>query len=115
LGVGVELLRQYSNRSDLLDDLTKTLERVQKERRTGSSEEEAELEAEGLLRAVRSPQVWRIHDRLTSDDIARMIEDYHAGATLRELAARYSIGLTNVKRLLREHKARRKDRRDSAA
>jgi len=100
-----------ANRSDLLDSLTKTLERVRQERRTDPSEEDTE----GLLRAVRPPRVWRIRDRLTPDDIAQLIEDYRAGATARELAARYSIGLTNVKRLLREHKARRKDRGHSMA
>jgi hypothetical protein len=53
-------------------------------------------------------------DRLAPENITHLIERYHAGATAKELAAQYSIGLTDVKRLLREHRARRKDRRDTA-
>jgi len=43
-----------------------------------------------------------------------LITCYHEGATLKELSAEFKIGLTTVKRLLREQKARRKDRQDFA-
>ncbi len=62
----------------------------------------------------RAPGPWRIRDRLTPADVQLLITCYHEGATLKELSAEFKIGLTTVKRLHREQKARRKDRQDFA-
>ena len=50
---------------------------------------------------------WQVADRLTADDVTTLIEAYLAGTTVRELAAKYGIGMTTVKRILRERSARR--------
>jgi hypothetical protein len=107
----VGLIRQYSNRVELLNEITRTLQRVRDERRTDSSEQDAE----GLLRAVRPPRVWRVRDRLSPEDIAQLVKDYRAGASLRQVANQYGISRPSVVNLLRQHKARRKDCSGEAA
>jgi len=55
-----------------------------------------------------------LSSRFTCDDVASMIDKYQAGATIKQVATEYEIGLTSLKRLLRERKARRRDRPDVA-
>jgi DNA invertase Pin-like site-specific DNA recombinase len=52
--------------------------------------------------------------RLSSDDIARLIDRYQAGEIARMLAEEFGISHSSVKRLLRKHKARRKDCNDGS-
>jgi Mor family transcriptional regulator len=56
-----------------------------------------------------------VADRLSPSDLADLIARYRAGNTVRDLAERFNLGTTTVKRLLREHKARRKDQRTESA
>jgi len=105
----VDLLHRYSNRTDLLDELTAIQRRLKQERRTPPCGESVSVSN------IPPPRKWRVRDRLTPADIAHLIEDYHAGSILRELAERYSISTGSIKRLLRERKARLKDRRNNAA
>ena len=51
---------------------------------------------------------WQVADRLTQEDIAVLVDAYLAGTTARELAAKYGIGMTTVKRMLRERGVRRR-------
>ena len=100
----VDLLISYSKRSDFCDELATTLARLS----------DAEQAAESTsVSSDHSPRLWHVRDRLTENDLQQLTTRYHEGATGRELAAEFKIGLTNVKRLLREHKARRADRAGS--
>lgn len=94
----LDLLRRHSNRSHLLDDLTTTPWSGQ---RGNGALPYLKRTPRGTTPRCPSSSVWRVRDRLTPDDIAQMIEHNHAGAAPGELAAQYSIALTNVKCLLR--------------
>jgi DNA-directed RNA polymerase specialized sigma24 family protein len=100
--VVVDLLISYSNRLDLADDLTVTLSKLDQAVRDNRS-------VKCSVNNARLPTVWRVSDRLSEADIERLITYYREGTTAKELATEFEIGLTNVKRLLREHGARRKD------
>jgi hypothetical protein len=105
----VELCSRYSNRDDLLDPLVSVLEQINAS--TPASEAEDQLvSADGA-----TPKAWRVADRLSPSDVADLIASYQAGNTVRDLAERFDLGTTTVKRLLREHKARRKDQRAESA
>jgi len=61
------------------------------------------------VRSVHDPRVWRVSDRLDGTDIQRLISGYRGGMTVHQLAEQFKISMSSVKRLLREHRARRKD------
>ena len=103
----VGLLTTYSKKSWLADDLSRVLLRL--------APTQADQPDERLsVSSEHAPTMWRIRDRLTPDDIQLLIACYREGASLRELAAEFKIGLTNAKRLVREHGARRKDQGTAA-
>src|SRR4051794_23415121 len=52
-------------------------------------------------------ELWRLRDRLTEAQIKQLIAEYHPGATIKAVAARYGLGTTTIKRLLRQRNARR--------
>jgi hypothetical protein len=52
--------------------------------------------------------MWRVRDRLDDAGVRRLTSAYRDGATTRQLAEQFSIGMTSVKRLLREHQVRRR-------
>jgi DNA-directed RNA polymerase specialized sigma24 family protein len=96
----VDLLLAYSKRLDLLSELVSAVERLQA--RDG--------EAPKTGRSVRSdqaPQVWRVSDRLSEAERHSLVSHYLAGITARELAERFKISKSSVKRLLRERGIRR--------
>jgi len=39
----------------------------------------------------------------------QLLAEYHDGATIKAVAERYGLGTTTIKRLLRQHRARRCD------
>ena len=101
-------LRRYSNRDDLLKPLVSVLKRISEE--PPVTEEEAQLvSADGP-----TPRAWHVRDRLTSADIKGLVTSYRAGDTIRVLAEQYSISTSSVKRLLREHGARKQRPRSIA-
>lgn len=98
----MDLLRRYSNQHGILADL--------------------DYAAKSLDRALRQPAAPRrsvsstapapprtAEDRLGEDRVAELIWRYET-VTAPELAKEYGISLSAVKRLLRRHKARLKDR-----
>jgi hypothetical protein len=88
----VGLLARYSNRDDLLRPLTDLLQRL----------EQATPDVEPPPRQVASRAHRRpVRYRLTDADVQQLVELYEAGATGQELAAKFCLGLTSVKRLLR--------------
>jgi hypothetical protein len=100
----VDLLMAYSKRSDLLFDLARAVEQL-----CGGGVDER-----GGVCSVRSEyaaRVWRVRDRLSEANIGSLISHYQTGATARELAEHFNIGITSVKRLLREYGVRRNDDR----
>jgi hypothetical protein len=50
---------------------------------------------------------WRICDRLTAEDEQALAASFRAGTAKHQLAERYGISLSSVKRLLRKHNVRR--------
>ena len=50
---------------------------------------------------------WSLRERLSDDMVRAMVCAYRAGATARELAVTYDLGLSSVKRLLRIFGVRR--------
>ena len=98
----VELLRRYSNRDDLLKPLVSVMERVHEE--TPATPHEAPPLASDYR---PGPPRRQVSERLTAEDIKTLVSAYLAGSTIRELAERYGLGTTSVKRLLRQHGARK--------
>ena len=93
----VELVRRYSNRADLQERLAYARSRVGQD---GAQEPESSNTAWG-----RAPGMRR--NRLTDDDIERLIAEFLAGTTKRVLSDRYAVSLTTVKNILRKHGVRR--------
>jgi len=93
----VELLVAYSKRLDLVSSLVSAVERLR-----GAEG--------GGVRSVgceRSPRVWRVRDRLSAADVQHLVSCYRDGVAVRELAGRFKISPSSVKRLLRERQVRR--------
>ena len=99
----MELLRRYSNRPELVEPLRAVLKRLKVDSPDASPE--------GNVAAVTSAPstVWRLRDRLTEAQVEQLIAEYQAGATLKQVAARYGLGMTTIKRLLRRRRSRRCD------
>jgi DNA-binding transcriptional regulator YiaG len=46
---------------------------------------------------------WKLYDRLTPDDIKRIVHDYGLGTTQKNLAIRFNVSVSSVQRVLRDH------------
>jgi DNA-directed RNA polymerase specialized sigma24 family protein len=51
---------------------------------------------------------WAVAHRLAADDLQAVVDSYRAGATARELAGRFSISESSVKRLVRRAGCRKR-------
>ena len=96
----MDLLRRYSNRSDLLARLAEV-------RRAMAESGAYERQAPTVNVPARPVNTWRVRDRLTDDEVRVLIADYLAGTYLRELAERHNISLSALKVLLKRHGVRR--------
>lgn len=96
----MEILQHYSNTPELLHDLRATLRAL-----TEPDDLDSELRA-----AEQVAKPWSMDERLTKDQVGEIICRYHAGALGQELANDFHISLSSVRRLLRKHGARLKDR-----
>ena len=67
-----------------------------------SQDDEDEPDLGGSRRAP-STRRWAVADRLTADGLRKVVECYRAGTTARELAEKFSISDSSVKRILRRH------------
>ena len=94
----VDVIRQYSKNRGLLDDLARTI---------AQTEQAAKIQDQrrSVRTTARTNERRTLQDRLNADDLRRLIVAYHSGTTQRELAERYGISVTSVKRLLRLHRA----------
>jgi len=94
-------VRRYSNRTDLQEQLSQALRRL--------NEKQAHEAPASMVAAGQASRVWRVRDRLTDDNVCELIERYRAGATARVLAGEFKISHSSVKLVLRQHQVRRKD------
>jgi DNA invertase Pin-like site-specific DNA recombinase len=98
----VGVLRRYSNRPDLLEQLRKTaviLSRDGHDDNTG-----AQVATETVVRSRR------LRDRFCSEDLQTMIALYRSGTTARLVAEKFGVSERSVKRLLQQHGIRRERR-----
>ena len=98
-------IRDYSKRPDVGVDLKRARYRLAKAIKVDEPAERQSVASTG-----RKPRVWSVEDRLPPEKIAAMIEDYRSGSTGREVAEKYEISLSSVRRLMRKHGARLKDK-----
>ena len=97
----VELLKRYSNNSTLRDDLHYA-------RQAGISQDDEDEPDLGGSRRAPSTRRWAVANRLAADGLRKVVECYRAGMTARELAQKFSISDSSVKRILRQAGARKR-------
>jgi transposase-like protein len=51
---------------------------------------------------------WSMRDRFSAEDLQAMVDLYSSGATAKQVAETFGIGLTSVKRVLRDHGTRKR-------
>jgi len=86
----VEVLRRYSNRGDLVKSVQTVLRRI---------EEADQTDEPGVLSTGRDGGP--VRKRLSEADLAELVASFRAGTPKHELAARYGVSLSSVKRVLR--------------
>ena len=101
----VGVLRHYSNRPDLLQQLQSTAVILSNAGRDTEVDTDGEASACGVIRSRR------LRDRLSPDDVQAMIELYRLRSTARQVAEKFDVSLSSVKRLLRQHGVGREGRR----
>jgi hypothetical protein len=94
------VIRRYSNRPDLLEQLRKVASILLDSRQDDDTG--VKVAAECVVRSRR------LRDRFSSDDLQMMIDLYRLGATAKQVAEKFGVNLRSVKRLLHQHGVRRK-------
>lgn len=97
----MELARRYPNRPDLLNPLVRVMSMIGAE-----PSETADRDRPSVEGANVAPR--RISDRFAAHDLNALADAYRSGTTATALATRYGMGLTSVKRLLRERGVRKR-------
>jgi Mor family transcriptional regulator len=87
-----EVLRRYSNRPDLLGPMIDVLRRI---------EENDQANEPGVHSTAGGGARVRVRERLTEAEFGEMLASFRAGTPKHELAKRYGISLSSVKRVLR--------------
>lgn len=101
----VGLIRDYSRRPDVGDDLKRSRYRLAKAVAADVPSKRLSATSTG-----RRPRVWSIEERLSPETVAAMIADYQAGSIGKEIAEKYGISLSSVRRLMRKYGGRLKDK-----
>lgn len=96
----VELVRRYSNRSDLQERLAGACQRA-------AGRDDSQQEPDDSAVNGRASGVWRVQDRLSDEDVAEIIGQFRAGTAKHALAVQFGISLSSVKTLLRQRGIRR--------
>lgn len=99
---GVEVVRRYSNRPDLLKQLRNVaviLSDVSQDDWAG-----VKVTTECVIRSRR------LRDRFSPEDLQTMIDLYRSGTTAKQVAEKFGVSLRSVKRLLRQRGVRREGR-----
>jgi DNA-directed RNA polymerase specialized sigma24 family protein len=89
----VEVLRRYSNRRDLVKSVQEVLRRIEE----GDQADDPGVESTG--RGGRD--VTPVRERLGEDKFRELVECRRSGMLLQEIATRYGISLSSVKRVVR--------------
>jgi len=100
----VEVLKAYSHIPSRLYDLRKTWEVVHGQLPDEHDEDRNE--------EASRPRQWSMTDRLSPRDVQAIIDQYHAGTIAKDLAEKFGISLSSVRRLLRKHGSRLIDRQE---
>jgi DNA-binding NarL/FixJ family response regulator len=95
----MDLMAVYSNRRDLADALVSAVQQLRK------AQAQTEASVQSVRSAPPSTRQWRVGDRLSQDDGEQLVVAFTAGTPKRELAERYGISESSVKRLIRRHGA----------
>lgn len=72
-----------------------------------SVDDDDEPELGGDRRAL-GQSGWRVTDRLPADGLSEVVRCYRSGMTARELAEKFSISHSSIKRILRRAGARKR-------
>lgn len=99
----VQPVAYYSNRLDLCDELGRSVDRLAREQAK---------EAGGVFEclSVRSqtpPRTWRVVDRLSTEEMDKLMESYRTGTPMQDLITRYGLSKSTIKRHLRERGVKR--------
>jgi DNA-directed RNA polymerase specialized sigma24 family protein len=93
----VDVIRAYSKRPDVLEDLDRAVRQLDKAL-AEPAPERASVRSSGRVGHVQA-----IADRLSAEQVAAIIQRFRAGTAKHVLADEYGISLSSVKRLLRRH------------
>jgi len=95
----VDLLAAYSKQVDRVSELVSAVERL----RVGDAGESVRVS----VRSADGTRVQqRVMDRLGEPGVCRLASEFRAGVTTRELAERYAMSQSTVKRILRKRGVR---------
>lgn len=106
----MDLVRAYSKRADLCEELVRTLRNLEHELAADDASGPVSVCSSG-----RSVRDWRVSDRLSDSEVSMLVMAFSRGASKRELAERYGISESSVKRLLRSAGVRRPSSNDRPA
>ena len=96
----MEVLRRYSNLSGLSTSVQDVLRRI---------EENDQADEPGVCSTGRGGGLVPVRERLSEANLDELATSFRDGTSKHELAARYGISLSSVKRVLRQHGASRRD------
>jgi hypothetical protein len=105
----VEVLRRYSNLSDLGKTVQRVLIRIEE------NDESNEPNGVASQESGSSRLSDRLSDRLSEADISDIVDRFRVGVSKLSLAEEYGMSLSTMKRLLKARNARRLDSRDSSS
>ena len=97
----MDLVLAYSKHPDVLADLDHVVRQLE----TGLAEPAPK--AASVRSSGRVARVWALTDRLSDAQVHELVAAFRAGTPQHKLAAKHSISLSSVKRLLRQHGGRR--------
>lgn len=95
----VDLVRAYSKRTDLSEELVRTIRSLDRALSASALSGPASVYSTG-----RSQRNWRVSDRVSDSEASMIVMTFNRGVSKRELAERYGISESSVKRLLRRHR-----------
>lgn len=93
----VEVLRRYSNLPDLLTRMQDALRRIEEENQDDEPGVCSTGRGDGLVPVP-------VRERLGEAGLADLVASFRAGTPKHELATRYGISLSSVKRVLRQRR-----------
>ncbi len=101
----VEVLRRYSKNAAALYELRRATERLG----APLAELAANQAPDDLASASPFQGAHRLSVRFSPKELDAMVERFQRGATLAEVARDFGVGLTTLKRLVRDRRSRRSD------